>query len=69
MIDSYDRMSNQEIAEDIGRTVSSVVWKLNSMGLKRSREYMTNIRSTKAVRARRKLFREWDRMWSLPKVC
>ncbi|MEA2065888.1 MAG: hypothetical protein U9O65_02115 [Thermotogota bacterium] len=60
-------MSNQEIAEEIGRTVNSVVWKLNSMGLKRSSNY--KIKSTsKAVMARRKLFREWDRMWTLPTV-
>lgn len=68
LLENYNLMSSKEIAEDIGRTISSVIWKLNSMGITRSDDYIRKIRSTsKAMIARKKLFREWDKLFSPPK--
>ena len=62
LLDNYNVMGSEEIAENVGRTYDSVVWKLGSMGIIRSGDYLHEIRSTgKAAVARRKLFKEWDK--------
>ena len=69
LLDSYNRMSSKEIAEDIGRTTSSVVWKLSSMGITRSFDYIHNIRSTsRAAVARREFYKALDEKFALPNI-
>jgi len=67
--DNYDKKTNEEIAEFIGKKVTAVLSKRYSLGLKQSEVYLHEVRNThyKSI-ARKNMFAEWDKLFAPPKI-
>lgn len=65
--ENYKDKSNKELAEHLDRTIDAVISKLYFLGLKRDSEYYHKIRNTyEGSIARRRVFKEWDKLFSPP---